>query len=202
DQGLAKAKELAAANPKSAEVLVILGELYLTRGDADNAAQAFTKASELRPDLFAAHLGLGMASYPRETAKAIAAYRKALTLAPNDPRAYNNLAWVYAEQKRNLDEALSLAKRATELAPNDASTLDTLGWVHYNRGAYDEAEPIIRKAAELADRSAPIQYHLGMTYYRLGRKDDAVLALRRALQLDPKLPEAGAIEQLLTTLAR
>jgi cytochrome c-type biogenesis protein CcmH/NrfG len=41
-----------------------------------------------------------------------------------------------------------------------------------------------------------------MTYYRLGRKDDAVLALRRALQLDPKLPEAGAIEQLLTTLAR
>src|SRR4030095_5730784 len=61
DEGLARAKEVAAADPKAAGSRVVLGELYLRKGDFPQAVQAFTKAAEIQPDLAAAHLGLGMA---------------------------------------------------------------------------------------------------------------------------------------------
>jgi Flp pilus assembly protein TadD len=125
-----------------------------------------------------------------------------MALAPNDARAYNNLAWMYAEEKKNLDEALTLARRATELAPNSASVLDTLGWVHYARGSYAEAESVLRKAADLAGGEASIHYHLGLASHQLGKRDEAVFALRRALQLDPKNPQAAAARQILEALGR
>jgi hypothetical protein len=48
-----------------------------------------------------------------------------------DPAAYNNTAWIYATQAKNLDEALALGQKAQELAPNAGAILDTLGFVHY-----------------------------------------------------------------------
>jgi hypothetical protein len=48
---------------------------------------------------------------------------------PEDPRAYNNLAWLYYEQNSNdLQKAEHLARKALDLASPDhrAAYLDTL----------------------------------------------------------------------------
>ncbi|OIO34389.1 MAG: hypothetical protein AUJ76_03915 [Candidatus Omnitrophica bacterium CG1_02_41_171] len=54
-------------------------------------------------------------------------YRKALKLNPGFADACNNLAWVYYQQKKNLDEAVNLIQKALKLNPSHQSYyLDTL----------------------------------------------------------------------------
>ena len=158
DDGLARAREVAAAEPKDASSRVVLGELYLRKGDFPQAVQAFAKAAEIQPDLAAAHLGLGMALQQNgERDRAVAAYRKVMALAPNDSRAYNNLAWMYAEQKReprrspHPGQARDRAgARTSGAVPRYAGLGPTT-----RAASYAEAEPVLRKAAELGRWRTP-----------------------------------------------
>jgi len=59
--------------------------------------------------------------------KAAARYRKAIKLNPEFADAYNNLAWVYFKQRKNLEEALNLIRKALKLNPaHQKYYLDTL----------------------------------------------------------------------------
>ncbi len=59
--------------------------------------------------------------------KAAAQYRKAIKLNPEFADAYNNLAWVYYQQKKNLSEAINLVQKALKLNPaHQKYYLDTL----------------------------------------------------------------------------
>jgi tetratricopeptide (TPR) repeat protein len=48
-------------------------------------------------------------------------YRIAIRKLPKNPRPYNNLAWLYFTQARNLKEAEYLASQALELVAEDES---------------------------------------------------------------------------------
>ena len=202
-QGIARAKEVVASAPKSAEAHLLLGGLYVRNGELAPAIDALTTATRLAPNSDAAHFTLGSA-YERkgDTAAAITAYKRAIELNPKHAPAYNNAAYLYAAQAKNLDEALALAQKARDLQPNAGPVIDTLGFVHYQRGEYQQAEPLLKKASELAPKNATIFYHLGTTYYKLGRRDDATTALRRSLQIDDKIPQAAEIQMLLTELKK
>ncbi len=58
---------------------------------------------------------------------------------PNLAEAYNDLAWVYAEQDKNLDEALALIEKALNFEPLNNAFLDTKAEVLYKLGRIDEA---------------------------------------------------------------
>ena len=201
DEGVARARALATERPNVPGIYMVLGVLELKRGHATEAIEAFRAASRLEPNSSRAHFALGTAYEEKgDIGKAIDAYKKAQSLEGKDPAPYNNIAWIYASQGRNLEEALSQAQRATELAPENPAILDTLGFVHFQLGRYDKAEPLLRQAAEQLRNNARVHYHLGMTYYRLGRKEDAGVSLRRALQLNGKLPEAQEARIILKEL--
>jgi tetratricopeptide (TPR) repeat protein len=201
DEGVALARALATERPNVPSVHMVLGVLELKRGNAAQAVEAFRTASRLEPNASRAHFALGTAYEDKgEIGKAIEAYKKARSLEGKDPAPYNNIAWIYASQGRNLEEALSQAQWASELAPDNPAILDTLGFVHLRLGHYDKAELLLRRAAEQLRNNARVHYHLGMTYYRLGRKEDAGVTLRRALQLDEKLPQAQEVRTILKEL--
>ena len=52
-------------------------------------------------------------------------YKKAIKKT-GDPRAYNNLAWLYCLKEMKLDEAEGLARKAVELSPDAQDFKDTL----------------------------------------------------------------------------
>ena len=146
-----------------------------------------------------AHFALGSAYQQKgDTANAIIAYKRTIALSPMDPRAYNNVAYLYAAEGKNLDEALALAQKAQDLRPDSSEILDTLGFVHYQRREYQKAEPVLKRATDLAGSNATILYHLGMTYYKLGRRDEAASTLRRVLQLQETIPQAPEIRAVLS----
>jgi Tfp pilus assembly protein PilF len=66
-----------------------------------------------------------------EEAKQI--YTQALGADPNNEVAANNLAFILAEQGKDLNTALSWAQMARRKQPENPNAADTLGWVYYKQ---------------------------------------------------------------------
>jgi len=98
--------------------------------------------------------------------------------------ACNDLAYLWAEQGKNLTRAERMIREAVSYSPGNSAYLDSLGWVRYKRGDLDGALKWLTRAARARRyRDAVILEHLGDTYWRLGRRDDAVESWSRALTL-------------------
>lgn len=103
---------------------------------------ALDQALEKTPDdprihLYQAML-LTMMERPLEAARA---YERTIGLAPNEPTALNDLAWLLVtgpQELRDPVRALKLAKRAVHLKPEPA-LLDTLAEAYFANGIYDQA---------------------------------------------------------------
>jgi tetratricopeptide (TPR) repeat protein len=82
---------------------------------------------------------------------AIQQYEAAIRRGEYSGVAANNLAWLYAENGRNLDRALDLAKFAHEREPQNLAIMDTLGFVYLARREYSQALTVLKDAVQLAD---------------------------------------------------
>jgi tetratricopeptide (TPR) repeat protein len=90
------------------------GVAYEQDGKPELALSEYEKASTGKPVAFI-FLGNLHAAGKRYT-DAQRAYRKAIEMMPKNADAYNNLAWVFYEQRTNLDESRRLAQKAINLA--------------------------------------------------------------------------------------
>jgi tetratricopeptide (TPR) repeat protein len=68
---------------------------------------------------------------------------------PDSGPAHNQLAWIEAKCRRNLDDALKHARRTAELEPKNAAGIDTLAEVHFQRGEFDQAIVEMNKCVAL-----------------------------------------------------
>jgi tetratricopeptide (TPR) repeat protein len=64
---------------------------------------------------------------------------------PRGAWLHNNLAWMSACCRRNLDEGLEHARKAVELDPETTGYLDTLAEVHFQRGEREQALEFMKK---------------------------------------------------------
>jgi tetratricopeptide (TPR) repeat protein len=115
-------------DPLTPEEYLQLGVSYESRNQLNLAEAQYQKAAA--HDVPEAFLFLGNIAYQQKNYKdAETFYHKTMQKMPEDPRAYNNLAWLYYEQGGNdLKKAEQLARKALDLAtPDHRSTyLDTL----------------------------------------------------------------------------
>ena len=95
-----------------------------------------------------------------QLAEAERAWHAALRADANNPMALNNLAFLYAEQRKQLDQALAWAKKAVGVS-RQAEHLDTLAWVHRARGEKAQALALLENASATS-RNATLLYHLGI----------------------------------------
>lgn len=123
--------------------------LLIERNQIDAGIEQYRKVVERQPSATVYTL-LGMLEDTRNNAaEAEKNYRKALEIEPDSPIASNNLAWLIASQRGNLDEALQLAQATVSRNPNTAGYYDTLGWVYYQKGLYSAAIVHLKKAVAL-----------------------------------------------------
>jgi tetratricopeptide (TPR) repeat protein len=106
-------------DPLTPEEHFKLAVAYEQEGEYEGAIKEYIAASE---DIAEAYYYLGNIYFTRgEYEAAEKNYKIAIKKLPDNPRPYNNLAWLYLTQGRKLKEAESLASRAVELAPEEKS---------------------------------------------------------------------------------
>jgi tetratricopeptide (TPR) repeat protein len=108
------------------------------------------------PDSYLAHSHLGNILMRRgESIPALAHYREALRVKPDDPVSLNNLAWFLAtapeDTLRDGSEAVELAERAARLVSyGNPVLLDTLAASYAEVGRFGDAVVAARQALRLA----------------------------------------------------
>jgi tetratricopeptide (TPR) repeat protein len=123
-------------------------------------------------------------------------YRHALEIKDDFAPAANNLAWLLAEHRGNIDETLGLAQMANEKMPNPSIT-DTLGWIYYRKGLYRSAIAELQESHERMPTNPVVLYHLGMAHLKNDQREDAKAALEMALEVDKEFPGHEKAQQAL-----
>jgi tetratricopeptide (TPR) repeat protein len=98
-------------------------------------------------------------------------YDKLLKDHPKSAFAHNQIAWLAATCRRDLDKGLASARKAVELAPENAGYHDTLAEVLFQSGKKKEAIEAQKKAVKLAPK-----------------RKDLARQLKRIEAGDPKAP--------------
>lgn len=136
---------------------------YGTAGQAVSgriAQRLIAQQIERSPDNPELRVMLGDLFYSRnDPESAETAYRQALALDPDNVRALNNLAWLYATAPRQSplfrpEKAMELAKRAARQS-QQPHVLDTLAECYFVNGRYEKAVEIGKRAlsASSGDRA-------------------------------------------------
>jgi tetratricopeptide (TPR) repeat protein len=163
-------------------------------GQPDLALNQLNIASQFDPTnpAIAAELGAIYAALG-DTRSAIAAYRLATDLAPEDPRYWNLLAQYSLTNEIEVRTlGLPAARNTVILAPNDPASLDALGYAHFLVGNFHLSDRLLWRAMNLTPQKAEIQYHIGLLRYAQEDIQRARAAFTMAIQLDPD----GLIGQL------
>ncbi len=159
-------------------------------GRRDQAAAAYRRAIEVKPDIAEAHFNLGgvlraLGNMP----DAEAAYRRAVELQPAMAQAWSNLGFVVQELGR-LDEAVAVLERAVEIDPKFAGAQSNLGAALHEAERHEEAVAAYRRVIALAPDFAEAYTNMGGALRALGDIEGAVAAHRRAIELKPGLVSA------------
>ena len=129
-------------DPKNVQGYLRMGGVYREMNQTDAAIGQYQKALDLQPGsarLITFVGNLYLEKNDLETARMY--YARALEADPNFAVANANMAWVDAQEGKDLDVALGMAQKAKSLMPEVATISDTLAWVMYKKGRLFRRDP-------------------------------------------------------------
>ncbi len=179
-------ERLVARYPQNPVYWSNFGEVLRRQQSFEPAADAFTRAVALKPELAQAHFNLGLVIQQLgELRLAIQAFERAADLKPEDAQVQRGLANALVRAGDFL-RAVGHFQCALALAPNTASL-----WVDYavclrNAGRFTTALGAASRAVELDAKNALAHHERSAALTELGRFDEAVESSRSALALEPR----------------
>lgn len=120
-----------------------------------------------------------------QTEDAIAEYRAALALEPDEADAHTNLGVLLAARGEH-DEAMRHYIEAVRLDPGSATAETSLGIELAARGRHVEALAAFQRALEIDPTNASSAFNLGMELVTTGDTAGAIRWLSESTRLDPK----------------
>jgi len=172
-------------DPGNAAAHHALGRVLLESGRVEAAADSLRLSTVLRDDA-AAYCDLASAMRrQRLNADAMAAYRRALELAPALVAAHAGLAELL-ELAGDYEEAAQCLRRAAALEPESAEGRLNLARALIIEGDFTGAENGLRAAAALDPEDDRVLKYLGDVLIRQGRFAEAIAAFERVLALNPR----------------
>lgn len=125
-------------------------------------------------------------------------WRRALEVAPGNPRAHNNLA-VELIRSGHFRRAAEHLREALRLAPEDPEAHQNLAMALESRGKSEEALEQYRRALAIQPNHFKARVHLGVLLASDGSYDGAIQEFRKAVRIDPS--SAVAFNNLGAALA-
>lgn len=195
-------KKIIEADPKIPAAYSMLANLYVAEGNRAQALQELASVLSQTPSNAPALMMKGMIlETQKDYTAALDTYEKLLAVNSTYGPALNNAAYLYAEQRKDLDKACELAQKARDVQPDDPATADTLGWILLQRGEYTRALSLLQESADKLPGEPEVLYHLGMAHYLRLEEGPARAAFQAALATQKDFPSKAKAGQRLALLA-
>lgn len=165
-----------------------LGETYLKLHDWNRAYQELSRATELNPDNYPAHVDLANLLISGRDLKQAQIHLDLLRLKqPTRPDTYEAWANFYAAQD-NLAAAIQEMQKSVAADPSRSESYLNLALLQLRANFPDQAEGNFKKAADLGPKAMNAQLALGAFYQSRNRVSEAEQQYRHAMDVDPKDP--------------
>lgn len=148
---------------------------YFQRGQMAVALDEVTIALKSRPDFFQAYNVLGLIQMDlSQNPQAEEAFRKALSMAPNDSDTLNNYGWFLCQTKRERESIPQfMAALKNPLYATPSKPYMNAGICSEKIGDSAGAEEYYRKAFSLEPGNPAVMMRLGELYYKRNELDKA-----------------------------
>lgn len=171
------------ADASNRQIVTYLSTILFEQGKASDAADVLGRAVEENPRderlLFDYAVMLDEAGRREQS---MGALTKSIELNPTNADALNHLAYIYAEEGKDLAKAHQLIQKAVTLQPENGYYLDTLGWIQFKMGQIDKAKTTLEHANKIVQTDPVILNHLGDVYVQLNQRDEAVDTYRQVIE--------------------
>ena len=184
-----------------------LGQSLVKLGRLDEAIAAYRRASELELGADWIQYRLGEVLQQRtqlDLEGAIASYRRALELNPDDLQAYRKLLQIQPDnlevwlqlgkvlvKQEQWEEAIDSYRHITNLNPDDVQAHYRLGELLIKQGDLEGAIDTLRHSLELSPNSDESYYNLGEALAAQGNATEASLCYYKAFKLNPNNIQAN-----------
>ncbi len=191
DTIIKEASRKLSQNPKDADALSAIGDVYYREEVWDRAMKTYESMLDLcasNPDLdeFEINMRYGMAAL--KIGKNDEAYKGlmiARTLNQSNFEVNYNLGFLEFNRK-SYEKAIQLLQQARTQDPEHVLTLRYLGHSYFRTKGYREALALLRKAIDLAPDDKESLYSIAECYYELNQTDQAIKIFTH-LRPDPVL---------------
>jgi protein O-GlcNAc transferase len=179
------ASQALAALPGSYEARQVRALAALHGGDANDALpHAEALVARFPADAFAHNTYGTVLQALGRAERALRAFQKSVSLAPQHPVAWINLGQMHADAGRPIEAAECFAK-AIALGAATAETYESLAWANVRADRLDAALQPAREAARLAPQSVQAAKAVAHCELEVGELDRCVAALGRLESLAP-----------------
>ncbi|TGK38659.1 hypothetical protein EHQ12_04640 [Leptospira gomenensis] len=132
--------------------------------------------------------------------------KRAISLDPGNPNAYNYLGYYLSEKGVRLEESLVLVQKAVELAPDNEAYQDSLGWIFFKLGNHEEALLHLQLAFQIlkdkGEEDPVILEHIGDVYKEKNEFGNATAYWEKSLKLFKKKEDLVRIQKKILTAAQ
>ena len=178
-------KQLLRKEPKSAEVLNLLGVVYSRLGNHDSGIKLISQAISINPSNSAYYNNLAkVCRENRDFKEAIPHYQQALKLDKDNIYAHNGLGLIFYEQNR-LYEAIACYKNALKINPNHVESLNNMGLVLHKLKSFEDAIKCFKHVLKINPNYVQFHSNLAISYKECGMIKESIESFERALVINP-----------------
>lgn len=161
-------KRMDMISPLNTQRKVTIGELHVSLGNTDLAAQVFdTAVSRAYKDAI--------------DQVAAMAQKIALSLQESDP----------VQAEKYLRQCLKM--KGNDLSVDDLTTFNQLGISLRKQGRWKDAVTEYKKALKIAPKAEGLYYNMGMAYAEGQDYETAITCMQKVLTINPQFPRGGAV---------
>ena len=190
---LAALEKAVEIDPAYINAYQSIGQAYLEKGDTTQAKSFFEQLAAQRPDDCDIQVAYGyvMANQLGEVDKGLQAFEKAKARCPDDPQAYQYLAYALPDTRR--EEKIENMKRYLELTEGQATDPEALQYLfglYFAEEDWQGAKGTIDQAVAADPTNANLELYAGLVEGKLGNHQGAVAHFDKAIELDENLENA------------
>jgi len=189
DDGIKVIEQAKQSQSLAPALLVLLGDAYVSKGEAGKAQESYQLALERQGENTDAVLGLAQVSQLKGDVAAASLYlAQARKMVATSPDTLYRFALV-AMRAGLYEEANGTLLAAIKLKPNDPAYFLALGNTWIKKPDLAEAEQAFRRALQLQPDNPRTQMHLGYVLLEEKKYPEAREWLEKSLQRDKSVPE-------------